>query len=48
MRWMARVNEVIEVNNINVEGQTPNDVLKILQVIFIKLDLNFVTRNKII
>ena len=24
--------EVIEVNNINVEGKTPNDVLKILQV----------------
>lgn len=27
--------EVVEVNNINVEGKTPNDVLKILVIIFV-------------
>ena len=32
--------EVIEVNGVNVEGTTPNDVLRILVSLFIRVTLN--------
>ena len=36
--------EVVAVNNINVEGKTPNDVLKILKVKYLEYPKYFITR----
>lgn len=40
--------EVVEVNNINVEGKTPNDVLTILVSIFVKSFLEEFKLRKLI